>query len=63
MELLSTICFAKHEMFAEIKTGYQTNLHVVFPVRKQQLSTSNKQYTTNGNLVGNPVFVKEYILC
>ena len=30
---------------------------------KQQLNTSNKQYATNGNLVSNPVFIKEEISC
>ena len=30
---------------------------------KQQLNTSNKQYATNRNLIGNPVFIKEEISC
>ena len=30
---------------------------------KQQLNTSNKQYATNENLVGNPVFIKEETSC
>ena len=48
INLLSMKCFAL------IKTGYQP----IFRISKQQLKTSNKQYITNGKLVGNPVFIK-----
>ena len=34
---------------------------MIFRISKQELNTSNKQYATNGNLVGNPVFIKEEI--
>ena len=30
---------------------------------KQQLNATNKQYATNGNLVGKPVLIKEEISC
>ena len=36
---------------------------MVFGMSKHQLNTSNKQYATNGNLVGKPVFIKEEISC
>ena len=43
------------------QTDYQPNFNVIFRISKQQLDTSNKQYPTNGNLAGNPVFTKEEI--
>ena len=36
---------------------------MTFRISKQQLNTSNKQYATNGNLVGNPVLIKKEISC
>ena len=42
-----------------VKQDYQPNFHMISRISKQQLKTSNKQYATNGNLVGNPVFIKE----
>ena len=35
---------------------------MVVRVSKQQLNTSNKQHETNGNFVGNPVFIKDEII-
>ena len=45
-----------------IKTGLPTKFHVTLRISKQQLNTSNKQYATNINLVGNPVFIKEELI-
>ena len=55
IELLSTkICLA---CYFFLKTGNQPNFHVIFRISKHHLNTStNKQYTTNGNSDGNPVF-------
>ena len=58
--LLST-----HEIFDFIKTGFPTKFPRDFSgfVSKQQLNTSNRQYASNSNFVGNPVFIKEEISC
>ena len=42
---------------------YLPNFRVIFRVSKQQLNTNNKQYAANGNLVGNPVYIKEEFPC
>ena len=56
--------FAQHEISSLIKKqDYQQNFHVIFRISKQQLNTGIKQYATNGNLVGNPVFIKEEVSC
>ena len=57
---------AKHKslLSMEFSTSIKTGLLTKFPhdFRDEQ-TTADKQYATNGNLVGNPVFIKEDISC
>ena len=53
---------ARHGISTSITTGLLTKCPRDFRDEQTiQLNTSNKQYSTNGNLVGNPVFIKEEI--
>ena len=53
-----------HRAAKHTKNGNTNQISTLFLLRisKQQLKTSNKQYA-NGNLVGNPVFIKKEISC
>ena len=63
IELLSSqICLAWH--FFLDKNVVNNQISTWFSgFGKQQLNTSIKQYVTNGNLVGNPFFIKDEISC
>ena len=63
IEMLSTkICLAWNFFLDKNRITNQISMWF-FRICKQQLSTSKTQYARNGNLVGNPVLIKEEISC
>ena len=51
-------------MFALLKTGLPTKFSHDFQDKQTTAEyQTNKQYATNENLVGNPVFTQEEISC
>ena len=61
IELLSTTICLAWNCCHDISRTTKPNFHVIFRINKQELNATDKQYVTNGNWFGNPVFITEQI--